>query len=376
MKLNSRWKPASPSGGRLSDIPALPAPHLAGELYEWMDQARAARMAEGSWHEYAINALWALDRIQRELVDCVVLTQSRDDRDEDDFASPWRRVFLELSPGCLVMVKRNFLQVFARDPRTARDVAEGLWVTFRQIAEPKPPVFHLVKKNSCGVESEEIPLQHGAIADETQLGLHYGSPFIHWNGRLLEALRVRPTGMVVLEGPPGTGKTSYIRHLMAVLKDSHRFYFVPSSSLEVLKDPEFVDFWSGERTLYPESQMVVVLEDAEEALLPRSHGNRAEVGVLLNISDGLLGDFLRLHIICTINCPVDRLDPALLRPGRLLARWHFGRLTRQEAEAVAASVGKALPEGGPDEFSLAEIFTGVREPDLISSRSMGFERQA
>lgn len=117
----------------------------------------------------------------------------------------------------------------------------------------------------------------------------------------------------------------------------------------------------------------MVLEDAEEALLPRTGSSRAEVGALLNITDGLLGDFLRLHIIGTINCPVDRLDPALLRPGRLVARWHFGRLPRERAEAVAAALDKPLPGSGED-FSLAEIFSGTPESDPASGRAIGFER--
>ena len=34
----------------------------------------------------------------------------------------------------------------------------------------------------------------------------------------------------------------------------------------------------------------------------RGADNRDQVSALLNLSDGMLGDFLRREIICTINC--------------------------------------------------------------------------
>jgi len=368
MKLKPRWQAPASAGAPASPEDLLPAPQLAGELNDWIDQARAARMAQGSWHECAVTVRLDLERVQRRLAEHIVHTRA----EEGDEGAAWFQLLLELSPGCLASIRRNHLQVFATDPATARDVAEGLRCKFLAPSEPEKPSFQLIKKG-CGIESISIPLQRGEASSDGQLALHYGPDFPSWNTRLLAALRGRPTGMIVLEGPPGTGKTSYIRHLMATLKDTHRFYFIPASNLEVLKDPEFVEFWSDERTLHPSSQLVVVLEDAEEALLPRTGGSRAEVGALLNITDGLLGDFLRLHIIGTINCPVDRLDPALLRPGRLVARWHFGRLPRERAEAVAAHLGTALPPDGGD-YSLAEIFAGAREPAQGPARLVGFER--
>jgi ATP-dependent 26S proteasome regulatory subunit len=65
--------------------------------------------------------------------------------------------------------------------------------------------------------------------------------------------------------------------------------------------------------------------------MTRGSDNRELVAAILNLTDGLLADFLRLHIICTINCASSDIDPALLRPGRLLCHRIFSRLNYADA---------------------------------------------
>lgn len=371
MKLKNRLALPSldPSGSQGTHPPAAA---LAGEFRHWLELSVMRRLTSGHWHEYYIDSSFHLERAAADLAPFIRQTQSYDDRDDADEANAWRKIHFDLGSGCLAVMARHRLEVYARNPVRARNVAEGFWQIYRRLDEPSPPMFYLVKQNSSGIETEDIPLRHDGLMDGDSLALHYGEDFLPWHERLLSAYQSKPTGITILEGPPGTGKTSYIRHLMARLKDSHRFYFVPSSNLAVLKDSEFVDFWSEQRRWYPERQLAVILEDAEEALLPRRTENRAEVSVLLNITDGLLGEFLRLHVLCTINCTLDQLDPALLRPGRLVARHHFGRLDRNQAAALARTLGKALPEGGQEGYSLAEIFSGQRDTQSHSRRTVGF----
>ena len=76
----------------------------------------------------------------------------------------------------------------------------------------------------------------------------------------------------------------------------------------------------------------------------------------LNLSDGFLADFLRLQIICTINCAAADIDQALLRPGRLLCHRVFDRLAYPHASRLAESLGRKLPFA--HDYSLAEVFAG------------------
>jgi hypothetical protein len=66
------------------------------------------------------------------------------------------------------------------------------------------------------------------------------------------------------------------------------------------------------------------LEDAESLVEDRNGGNRSRLEDSFNVSDGLMSEFLQVQVIATINCPMQKLDPTITRPGRLLA-WPAGR---------------------------------------------------
>jgi hypothetical protein len=157
---------------------------------------------------------------------------------------------------------------------------------------------------------------------------------------------------------------------MGELKESHRFYFIPTSTMGVLSKPEFIGFWADQRRSHSNRQFVVVLEDSDAALMTRSSDNREQVSAVLNLSDGMLADFLRLQIICTINCSAAEIDPALLRPGRLLCHRVFSRLDFPQAVRLAESLGRKLPVAR--DYSLAEVFAG-HPTDEINRPRLGFK---
>ena len=64
---------------------------------------------------------------------------------------------------------------------------------------------------------------------------------------------------------------------------------------------------------------VVIVEDAENIIMDRRTSGSSAVSNLLNISDGLLADFLNVQLICTFNSSVTMVDSALMRKGRLIA---------------------------------------------------------
>ena len=118
---------------------------------------------------------------------------------------------------------------------------------------------------------------------------------------------------------------------------------------------------------------MLILEDAESILHRRGNDNREKVATLLNITDGLLGDALGLHVICTLNSDLTDIDPALLRPGRLVAHRDFCLLTGEEAGRLARVLG--LNEPTAAQVSLAELFNPPSSRSTSPSaprRTMGF----
>jgi hypothetical protein len=80
---------------------------------------------------------------------------------------------------------------------------------------------------------------------------------------------------------------------------------------------------------------VLVIEDAENLIMDRKYSGNGGVSNLLNISDGLLADFLNVQIVCTFNSALHLVDEALMRKGRLIARYEFGKLSVAKANALA-----------------------------------------
>jgi hypothetical protein len=105
---------------------------------------------------------------------------------------------------------------------------------------------------------------------------------------------------------------------------------------------------------------VLIVEDAENIIRDREQDkflpNQA-VANLLNLSDGLLGDAMHQQIICTFNCDVKGVDPALLREGRLVIEHKFDKLSVENARRMCVELG--IPGNGEnihESITLAEIY--------------------
>ena len=174
-------------------------------------------------------------------------------------------------------------------------------------------------------------------------------------------------GIVLLHGLPGTGKTTYLRDLVGKIKK--RVLFLSPSVAGNLMNPEFIEL------LIDNPNTVLIIEDAENIIMDRKHNNSSSVSNLLNISDGLLADFLNVQLICTFNSSLTMVDNALMRKGRLIAKYEFEKLGVKKAQRLSKHFGFDTVINQP--MTIAEIANPNEKTQLIEKTEVvGFRRQA
>jgi hypothetical protein len=280
-------------------------------------------------------------------------------------------LLLCLGNGVFAFGEDNHFTIYAPNPESADAAA----AEFRRYVKPQAesqPHFYIVCLEGYGPVAEAVPIDRPAPVTDEDLTLHYGADFLAWEKQWLDKMRRSASGLTILLGPQGCGKTTLIRAQTARLYNKAVFFFVPVDSMELLTSPRFVSFWVNQTKRLGNKRKIAIIEDAEELLLPREGGTRDKVSSLLNIADGFLGDYLKLHVLATTNVPIHRLDPAIIRPGRLTGSREFRRLTRSEAKRIAEAKGFKLVQDQED-YSLAEIYCGAADlPTPSNGRVLGF----
>jgi hypothetical protein len=186
-----------------------------------------------------------------------------------------------------------------------------------------------------------------------RMDLFYEDNFLPVHKTIIERLNKKDDkGVVLLHGLPGTGKTTYIRHLVGKLKK--KVLLISPAVAKSIMSPDFMDL------LIDNPNCILVIEDAENIITDRRFSNNSSVSNLLNVSDGLLSDFLNVQIICTFNHPLSLVDAALMRQGRLIAKYEFGKLSTGKAQTLSNHLG---------------FDTAIREPMTIAEIANQHEKK-
>jgi hypothetical protein len=326
----------------------------------------------GRLHVCRFYGSWDLDRMVTENADTLFRSiRKLSSKDAKAATKEWDDLTFRFGPQAFLYADKDRIIGFAATPVEAEQLVTKFSQKYRK---PMPPtsdggIYYLIQQDGDNIKTKEVSLSSDTVLKPEALALHYGSGSREWHQSFMEKLCKRTNGLSIFEGRPGTGKTFYLRHLMGELKKSHRFYFIPTSTMGILSRPDFIGFWTDQRWHHSDKRFVVVLEDSDAALMTRGSDNREQVSAILNLSDGMLADFLRLQIICTINCCTADIDSALLRPGRLVCHRVFARLDYTQAARLAESLGRKLPQAR--DYSLAEVFAG-NDTDEIPRPRMGF----
>ena len=282
-----------------------------------------------------------------------------------DYVHSW--LFESSTQNCLIWVSMEHERLTIDFQYDCQDLKLEEWILEKNRAirlaftTEKQPSFKVLVREHGSFDTEDVQTDRVALNVEQ----NYNDDFLAVHNQIIEGLSSKKSGMILLHGTPGTGKTTYIKSLISNHEDLN-FIFVQNDFVRNLLDPEFITF------LLQQRNSILVIEDAEKVIMSREQQNEdSVVSTILQLTDGLFSDYLNIKFICTFNTNLSKVDTALMRKGRMIAMHEFKALNVDKANILLSDRG-IDPEN--KEMTLADIYNYDEELHAnVKKTTLGFK---
>jgi len=203
-------------------------------------------------------------------------------------------------------------------------------------------------------QSHDFYLQRQGTKLHAEFYPDIGDPY-----KFMDEYLSSPAAVLLLAGPPGTGKTTLLRHMIS---ERNLLAHVIYDEKLMERDTLFQNF------LFDKESDIMIIEDADTILLAREHDGNKLMARFLSVSDGLIKLPNKKLVFTTNISDFSKVDQALLRPGRCHAMVHTRPLNLPEAQAAAKVADLPVPSQ-KGEYTLAELFNSGYRP---KTRQIGF----
>jgi ATP-dependent 26S proteasome regulatory subunit len=316
-----------------------------------------------SW-VYQVNTDKVLAYIRTEYAEAILGIYQTSEYDRRKKKSLFLATVIQLKDDCVIELSRDYCKVLHTpdDYDMANTLLEEV-SCFKRVEKKKKFEINLIGRSNYGLELKSMEIKKTKL----ELGLYYEDDFAEVDKVIQTRLAKNDDkGIVLLHGLPGAGKTTYLRYLVGRLKK--KVLFLSPAMAGSIMNPEFMDL------LIDHPNSIVIIEDAENIIMDRKVNTDSAVSNLLNISDGLLADFLNVQVICTFNHSLSMVDTALLRKGRLIAKYEFGKLNVTKAQRLSDHFGFNTTIKKP--MTIAEIaHQHEKEQPVERVEIIGFRRE-
>ena len=273
------------------------------------------------------------------------------------------RMIVEMKGGMVLELRENsaFLLYNGVESGNVLELRHFL-LKYRIRQKKDPKEISLIVKDGNGLCLKNMEVKNAKL----DIDLYYNDDFAPIDNLIRNRLnKTDDKGIVLLHGLPGTGKTTYLRYLVSKVKK--KVMFISPSVAGEMTNPDLIEL------LIDNPNSLLIVEDAENIVMNRRYNSSSSVSTLLNISDGLLSDFLNVQLICTFNSELAHIDEALMRKGRLIAHYEFGKLSVKKSKRLAQHLKQDLNISQP--MSLAEITNAnVSSNERVQGSRIGFRR--